>query len=298
MKVPGKMKLFMWKAGNNLLATRVNLFTKKVIENPLYPICLKEEETVMHVLWQCPAARDVWAESHRATQKWGAMETNLLKLWEDLEGKLNKIELAEVAVIMRGLWMRRNNFIFENKFLNPSSIIRSIRDSLKEHHLAEEGIADSSRRGDSRVEVIQKWSPPGANSFRANWDAACNVKHRKMGIDVIIRNENGKVTAIYCGIKGNVDQPVIAEGFAFKKVMELCRDLGLNKVIFEGDVQNIVKTVYSPNEDLSCFGSIIEDSKSFLSEWSNWVVRYTHINTNTVAHSLAKLALRSNVEQI
>ncbi|XP_040988941.1 uncharacterized protein LOC121236557 [Juglans microcarpa x Juglans regia] len=252
----------------------------------------------MHVLWHCSAARDVWAESHRATQKWGAIETDMLKLWVDLEGKLNKIEPAEVAVIMRGLWMRRNSFSFENKFLNPSSIIISARESLEEYHLAEEGIADSSRGGDSRVEVIQKWSPLGANNFKANWDATCNVKHRKMGVGVIIRDENGAVTAAYCGIRGDVDQPVIAKGFALRKAMELCRDSGLNKVIFEGDAQNIVKVVYSPDEDLSCFGSIIEDSKPFLSEWSNWAVQYTHKNTNTVAHSLAKLALRSNVEQV
>ncbi|XP_041025384.1 uncharacterized protein LOC121265781 [Juglans microcarpa x Juglans regia] len=143
-------------AGNNLLATRGNIFTKKVIENPLCPIYLKEEETVMHVLWLCPAASDVWAESHKATQKWSIMETDLLKLWEGLERKLNKIELEEVAVIMRGLWMRRNNFIFDNKFMNLSSIIRSARESLEEYHLADEGLAVSSRGGVSRVEVIQK----------------------------------------------------------------------------------------------------------------------------------------------
>ncbi|XP_041020447.1 uncharacterized protein LOC121262089 [Juglans microcarpa x Juglans regia] len=211
MKVPGKMKIFMWKAGNNLLATR------------------------------CPAASDVWAETHRATQKWGAMETDLLKLWEDLEGKLNKIELDEVAVIMRGLWMRRNSFIFDNKFLNSSSIIRSARESLEEYHLADEGTADSSKRGDSRVEVIQKWSPPRANSFKANWDAACNVKHRKMEVGVIIRNENGAVTAAYCGIRGNVDQLVIAEGIALRKAMKLCRDLGLNKVTSKEMLKTLLK---------------------------------------------------------
>ncbi|XP_041011371.1 uncharacterized protein LOC121255160 [Juglans microcarpa x Juglans regia] len=176
---------------------------------------------------------------------------------------------------MRGLWMRMNNFIFDNKFMNPSSIIRSARESLEEYHLAEEGLPVSSREWVSRVEVIQKWSPPGANSFKVNWDAACNIKQRKMRIGVIIRDENGAATATYCGFKGNVDQPVIAEGFALRKAMELCRDLGLNKVTFEGDAQNIVRAVYSPDEDVSCLGSIIEDSKSFLSEWSNWAVQYT-----------------------
>ncbi|KAF5472199.1 hypothetical protein F2P56_008936 [Juglans regia] len=149
MKVPDKVKFFMWKAGNNLLATRVNLFSKKVIENPICPICLKGEETIMHVLWHCPAAGDMWAESHRAIQKWGPLETDLLKLWKDLEGKLNKYELDGVAVIMRGLWMRRNKFIFDNKFLSPSSIIKYARESIEEYHAVEEGTVEqkSSRNG-------------------------------------------------------------------------------------------------------------------------------------------------------
>ncbi|KAF5481894.1 hypothetical protein F2P56_002506 [Juglans regia] len=241
MKVPGKVKLFMWKRRLSCM---------------FYGSAQQQVVCGLRLIVQL--------------RNWGAMETDLLKLWEDLEGKPNKIELEEVAVIMRGLWMRMNSFIFDNKFLNPSSIIRATRESLEEYHLAEEGTTDSSRGGDSRVEVIQKWSPPGANSFKANWDAACNVKLRKMGVGVIIRDENGAVTTTYCGIKGNVDQPVIAKGITLGKAMELCRDLGLNKVTFEGNAQNIVKAVYSPDENLSCLDSIIEDSKSFLSEWSNW----------------------------
>ncbi|KAF5449938.1 hypothetical protein F2P56_030334 [Juglans regia] len=148
------------------------------------------------------------------------------------------------------------------------------------------------------TEDFQKWLPPGENSFKANWDAACDIKHRQMGIEVIIRDEKGEVIAAYCGARGNVDQPVIAEGLALIKAMELCNDLGLNKVTFEGDSHNIVKHVYNLDEDLSCYGNIIEDSKSIFFTWSNWTIQYTHRNANTVAHNLAKAAIQSNVEKV
>lgn len=57
--MPGAVKFCLWKAGNNLLATKANLYKKKVVEDNLCPICCGEEKIVLHVLWQCPTARDV-----------------------------------------------------------------------------------------------------------------------------------------------------------------------------------------------------------------------------------------------
>ncbi|KAF5481319.1 hypothetical protein F2P56_001980 [Juglans regia] len=169
MKVPGKVEIFMWKAGNNLLATRGNLFSKKVIDNPLCPICLRGDETMMHVLWHCPATRDVWAESLRASQKWCVNEAGLLKLWEDLSGKLDKNELEEVAFIMRGVWMRMNKFIFENEFSILSSVIRTTKELLEDFHSVEEGTDVTGMPNNQTSTVVPKyWLPPGENNFKAN----------------------------------------------------------------------------------------------------------------------------------
>ncbi|XP_042969072.1 uncharacterized protein LOC122301754 [Carya illinoinensis] len=56
-------------AANDLLPTRKNLFKKKIVEDPYCPICFKEEETTVHVLWECHAANDVWANSISGFQK-------------------------------------------------------------------------------------------------------------------------------------------------------------------------------------------------------------------------------------
>lgn len=56
LKVTVIVKMFLWRAGNDLLATKSNLFQGKCAENPLYPICQNEVETVTHVLWPCHAA--------------------------------------------------------------------------------------------------------------------------------------------------------------------------------------------------------------------------------------------------
>jgi hypothetical protein len=51
LKVPNVVKLFLWRACNDLLQTRVNLSRKKIELCKLCPICTQEEETIVHILW-------------------------------------------------------------------------------------------------------------------------------------------------------------------------------------------------------------------------------------------------------
>lgn len=55
------VKHFLWKAVSNTLPTRLNLFKRRVIEDPMCPVCKREAKLVAHVLWSCPAIGDVWA---------------------------------------------------------------------------------------------------------------------------------------------------------------------------------------------------------------------------------------------
>jgi hypothetical protein len=69
MNSPNVLKNFMWRACKNLLLTKENLMKRKVVEEPLCPICNLEVETTLHVLWDCPASIDVWGASHRFFQQ-------------------------------------------------------------------------------------------------------------------------------------------------------------------------------------------------------------------------------------
>jgi hypothetical protein len=51
------------------ITTKTNLFKRKVVEDTKCPCCTLEEETTYHVLWSCPAARDVWGSHLSAFQK-------------------------------------------------------------------------------------------------------------------------------------------------------------------------------------------------------------------------------------
>lgn len=58
-EVPNKVRCFGWRACLNILPTKLNLFHRKVIHDPSCEACGLGPESVLHVLGQCPKAREV-----------------------------------------------------------------------------------------------------------------------------------------------------------------------------------------------------------------------------------------------
>jgi hypothetical protein len=50
LNVPNAVKMHLWRACHNLLPTKANMFCIGVGESKMFPICLSEEEMVVHAL--------------------------------------------------------------------------------------------------------------------------------------------------------------------------------------------------------------------------------------------------------
>lgn len=67
--VPSVTKMFLGKDANNLLPTKENLFKRKVVKESSCLVCNAEIESIMHVLWTCPAANNIWAKAGSRVHK-------------------------------------------------------------------------------------------------------------------------------------------------------------------------------------------------------------------------------------
>ncbi|XP_040986467.1 uncharacterized protein LOC121234564 [Juglans microcarpa x Juglans regia] len=119
-----------------------------------------------------------------------------------------------------------------------------------------------------------------------------------MGIDIIIRDEEGEALVVVCDLKINVVNAAIAESFALRKAVELCSELNIQKAIFEGDANKVVEAVQSEKEAVFAFSSIIDDVKFLFRNRTDWFIQFVSRKKNTVAHTLAKKALAIGEELV
>ncbi|XP_042969071.1 uncharacterized protein LOC122301753 [Carya illinoinensis] len=218
-------------------------------------------------------------------------------LWEKLVESLDRDKLEEVAVRFRKIWLRRNLVVFENKVTCPQRLLVSTAESLEVFKQANrrQGIEPQQV---SRPGSVAAWVKPDAEFVKVNWDASLDMKVGKMGMGVIMRDENGDALLVVCDSRCYVQSAEVAECLALLKVMQVYSELNVQKVVFEGDAKVIIDAVKNTEENLSTIGHLIEDIRKAMVNRQHWSIQFVYREQNNVAHILAKNALRSVEEQV
>lgn len=110
---------------------------------------------------------------------------DFLALIEILSTKLDQNELAEMAVIMRKIWFRRNAIIYDGMFMHPTVLVEQAVAQLQEFQAVRGELMTQS----SRISIDQhQWLPLESNWFKVNWDVAVDKSQNQIGIGVVVRD--------------------------------------------------------------------------------------------------------------
>jgi len=63
LHIPNKIKMFGWKVCQDILPIRENLVCQRIIKDGTCEFCIQASESMLHILWECGVAQDVWAKS-------------------------------------------------------------------------------------------------------------------------------------------------------------------------------------------------------------------------------------------
>jgi hypothetical protein len=205
---PDLLKYFTWKVNNDLLPTKEKLFQKHVTSDSLCSICTRLSETIFHILWSCPSSMAVWQEGSRGLQKLSLEEGDGREFVHQLWLKLSKEELVEALNIAQPIWMRRNNYIFNNQFSPPTMVTLQAKEMI-------EGFRSANVQA-RRLEVVDnhvelKWLKPPLDWLKCNWDAAVDKKRKMMGVAIVVRDALGLV--VYAAIRSIpfITDPMVVE---------------------------------------------------------------------------------------
>lgn len=106
LKIPNKVKVFLWRACSRALPTKINLQRRKVVENSGCEQCGCMAEDKFHAIWDYVNVREGWAppfaEVRRKCQYIGSV-SDLVSIIK-AEGK----NLEEFAMTAWLIWLWRN----------------------------------------------------------------------------------------------------------------------------------------------------------------------------------------------
>jgi len=129
LSIPQSVQLFIRRACNEILPTKEKLCHRRVVEDPICPMCGKEVESGFHALWRCPAAQTLWAECPNRITKCSSSGHDVLSLMGALFQRLDREEMELVVMVAQRVWYRRNKFVFEGLLTPPTYLIKCAKES-------------------------------------------------------------------------------------------------------------------------------------------------------------------------
>ena len=189
------------------------------------------------------------------------------------------------SMVVWTIWQQRNNSRLGKHVFLPSQILQRAREKLQE--LSTLHIPTSP----PRTTPASCWRPPDHDHVKINVDGALFSKENRAGIGVVIRNEASLVLA---SLSQQIPLPATVlevETLAARRALEFAAEIGVNKVILEGDSSILIKALQGRNHSLAQFGHIAEDVKYIASCLQHCMFSHVLRHCNKVAHALARRAL-------
>ncbi|XP_075640306.1 uncharacterized protein LOC142612059 [Castanea sativa] len=253
-------------------------------------------ESVLHVLWECGVAQDVWAGSKVCLQKCTTGRGDILQLIEDLMGRLIVDDMELFFVQCWVIWNQRNLVLHGGSIQDPSWLVRRAENYLKEYRDAQVHLSVWVINGS--VQQLIMWKPPSGSIYKINVDATVFSELNVSGFGVMVHIDKGEVMVALSGRGPSVQDSEEVEVLARRRAVEFAMEAGFMEIILEGDNATVMKAIMALSTNSSRLGFVYEDIYCIGRGLRDFSVSYVRRTANSVAHSLARFAKHLTSERI
>ncbi|XP_030479361.1 uncharacterized protein LOC115696608 [Cannabis sativa] len=280
-----RLKILCWQILRNALPTRAKLGQFMAIPSVCCPLCNDEEETSIHLFWQCSFAKAIWYGS-----LWG-IRTDSIQFpdWMDWFQWFNckrnlphdldfDTFLIGALCIIEVVWNNRNKVIHGSNITPINEVIRIMRRQFHDH--------SSSRQPLSKNVEISATPPMGW--IACTTDVSINAD-QSFGA-VVFRDSCNRIQAIY-SVHLNVTNPTLVEALMIVSAAEFGVRCKFNNVLFFCD-NLLVVTHFNAlhGEDHQLLNGAVERFFTIVRPLENWKVKKISRGANFMAHNSAKWA--------
>jgi hypothetical protein len=135
---PGKCKFFLWTAALERILTADALQRRGWVNDYFCPFCVRNLETPMHLLVECPWTRQIWS----AVASWSDTHALLPSSWNGLSTVSAWLQFCHqqtptdkrkgtkslLMLTVWEIWRERNRRIFQHEMLSAAALVARIRD--------------------------------------------------------------------------------------------------------------------------------------------------------------------------
>ncbi|OVA12431.1 Reverse transcriptase zinc-binding domain [Macleaya cordata] len=298
LKLIPKIHLFIWKCLSNSLPTNSRIRSVISSMNGNCPHCLHIEETLQHLLLDCPYAKAVWLSSPYAIAHQNSNQLTVVEWIKEWFLPNNPWPAyfpnsSIVTVILSWyIWKSRCKKVFDDDCPNPSQTSHEAIIMIENQIRV---LYDLSPQPHSRTNSNSPafWRPPSSQFLKLNIDASFISSSDHAGIGILIRDNASKFKAAKC-IQLRTGSSEQAEGLAILATVEWAKELKLSKGSFESDAQNLINFINHGIGHLKWRSkTILVDCKSLTPAFESVGFVYTPREANRPADLLARAARNS-----
>lgn len=292
LKAPRKIKHFMWQALSGYVAAASKLKERHCGNDSVCQRCGADEETINHIIFECPSAVQCWALSAVLTSP-GVFPSNsiyvnfdtLLRLQKDTTYAENT---AFFPWLIWYLWKARNDKCFNNKDTTPMDTLQLAGAEVTAWKIAQimpdiilDGEAVAEKRDDvDNIGTRGRW--------RCQVDASWAHDDTGVGLGFILFDENTEI------MRGqwkqiNAVSPLHAEAESLVWAMEELSGRGFKQVCFESDCQELVQIITN-SKHWPALDPELDAIEALRVSFISFSLRFISCSLNIRADSLAKEA--------
>ncbi|KAK2443916.1 Ribonuclease H superfamily protein [Trifolium repens] len=300
LKTIPRHKMLLWRIIHEAIPVKNALNNRGIPCQTLCPRCFQKEETIDHIFMKCHHATRIWFGSKLGVN----FNSCNLSFREWLTHTINTLkdeDLSYVAALTYGIWLARNQAVFNLRNVENKTVINQALHSIHEFQKAISDNTNNStftnaptnlrnnQRHSRRNSANKHWVRPDINNIKINCDANLAVEGR-WGLGASFRNAEGALLLAAAWVMPGSKEPTLAEAYAVYKAILLAIEHGFQQVIIESDNSTIIDLINSNRNPRLYLGNVVQGIRMNMNRFSKWCFRSINREANKVAHELAALA--------
>ncbi|KAL9813246.1 putative ribonuclease H domain, reverse transcriptase zinc-binding domain-containing protein [Arabidopsis thaliana] len=301
LQTDAKIKIFLWKVLCGAMPVAQALNKRGMSVDSTCQICGSEEESLMHILFACPFARQVWAMSDFPSPQFGfhggSVFSNIQHLLENRKNREWPKELRKTFPwILWRIWTNRNALLFDGKRFSAFETMVKIRDDVLEWFEAQVvdqsesngiGLVGNEGVGLEGTSGVVKWNPPSMGWLKCNVGISWSKRNRLAGGAWVVRDSDGKTLLHSRRAFVNVRDEHEAKFLTIKWSLESMKTHRFNKVVVAFQDTSFVGFVNRPKAWPS-FSFYYQEIRRLLVPEVQWKVVMENQDANRGASLIAQ----------